>query len=169
LQAAEASAPARLDGIPWDHRGVAGFGDEVAWRCTMPGHDEQDVRRSRQDASHEGNEGDDRTFEGGLAETGSSGEDGDFVGAVTNESGEFSAEHEVGGTGRLGDVGAGGAGGGTTQRSDATGEQFGESGVGGIGGTGMTDPEHGSEAQSSLTTGIGAAGDQTDEELLEDR
>ena len=88
----------------------------------MPGHDEDDVRKARE-------------------------QDPDADTRALDDSG-------MGGTGRTGDVGAGGA--------------AGIGGVGGVAGTGMTDAEHGG-SQDRLTPGIGAAGDQTDEELLEDR
>ena len=72
----------------------------------------------------------------------------------------------MGGTGRTGDIGAGGALGDqdAVDRADPD-----RNGLGGVGGTGMTDAEHGSGSQNRMTQGIGAAGDQTDEEIQEDR
>ena len=96
----------------------------------MPGHDEETVRKAREDEAATNNPA--------MGDTG------------------------LGGTGRTGDIGAGGALGGD-DAMDRT------EGMGGIGDTGMTNAEAGSGAQNRMTTGIGAAGDQTDEELLEGR
>jgi hypothetical protein len=70
----------------------------------------------------------------------------------------------MGGTGRTGDIGAGGAPGDqdAVDRADPD-----LTGVGGLGDTGMTDAEYGG-SQNRMTPGIGA-GDQTDEEIQEDR
>lgn len=96
----------------------------------MPGHDEEIVRKAREDEA--------ATSNPAMGDTG------------------------LGGTGRTGDIGAGGAL-GDDDAMDRT------QGMGGIGETGMTNAEQGSGAQNRMTTGIGAAGDQTDEDLLEGR
>ena len=114
----------------------------------MPGHDEKTIRKARQDEAASNNPA--------MGETG------------------------MGGTGRTGDIGAGGGMGDplaadldeqmrNNREELVEGGTSGSAGVGGIGGTGMTNAEQGSGGQNRMTTGIGAAGDQTDEEILEDR
>lgn len=77
-----------------------------------------------------------------------------------------------GGSGMF-DVDDGMAGGGSSGAGAGAGTGTGtydvDDDLGGIGGTAMANAEQGSGAQNRMTTGIGAAGDQTDEDLLEGR
>jgi hypothetical protein len=106
----------------------------------MPGHDEEVVRKARDEGS------------GQLAGDGGAG---------------------LGGTGRLGDVGAGGA----VTDPDAFGRMAGGqvapddpvTGVGDVDGvvdTDATDAAH-EASRDRLPPGLGASGDRTDEDLLE--
>lgn len=144
----------------------------------MPGHDEETVRKDREDRAATSNPAMGDTGLGGTGRTGDigaggavgeglnaalTGEDpGDLGTSGVRGSGTFDVNDDVGrGPGAVGaDVQGSGGGSGTYDPDDD---------LGGIGGTGMIDAEEGSGAQSRMTTGIGAAGDQTDEELLEDR
>jgi hypothetical protein len=104
----------------------------------MPGHDEETVRKARDEGS------------GQLAGDGGAG---------------------LGGTGRLGDVGAGGA----ATDPDAFGRMAGGqaapddpvTGVGDVDGVAATDASEAEPSRDRLTPGIGASGDRTDEDLLE--
>jgi hypothetical protein len=144
----------------------------------MPGHDEETVRKAREDEQATSNPAMGDTGLGGTGRTGDigaggavgeglnaalTGEDpGDLGASGVRGSGTFDPNDDVGRPqGRSGaDVKGSGGGSGTYDPDDD---------LGGIGGTGMTNAEQGSGAQNRMTTGIGAAGDQTDEDLLEGR
>jgi hypothetical protein len=147
----------------------------------MPGHDEETIRKAREDEEATNNPAMGDTGLGGTGRTGDigaggaggafgegletalTGEDpGDLGTSGVRGSGTFDPNDDVGRPqGRTGaDVQGSGGGSGTFDPDDD---------LGGIGGTGMTNAEQGSGAQNRMTTGIGAAGDQTDEDLLEGR
>jgi hypothetical protein len=147
----------------------------------MPGYDEETVRKAREDEEATSNPAMGDTGLGGTGRTGDVGAGGaigdaalDRMGGAQDELGEV-ATSGVRGSGTFDpndDVGRGsgatGAGGGADMRT-GTGTYDVDDDLGGIGGTGMANAEQGSGAQNRMTTGIGAAGDQTDEDLLEGR
>lgn len=144
----------------------------------MPGHDEETVRKDREDRDATSNPAMGDSGLGGTGRVGDvgaggavgeglnaalTGEDpGDLGTSGVRGSGTFDVNDDVGrGPGRVGtEVEGPGGGSGTYDVDDD---------LGGVGGTGMANAEQGSGAQNRMTTGIGAAGDQTDEDLLEGR
>jgi hypothetical protein len=144
----------------------------------MPGHDEETIRKDREDRAATSNPAMGETGLGGTGRTGDvgaggavgaglnaalTGEDpGDLGASGVRGSGTFDVNDDVG-------RGPGAVGGGVQGTGGGSGTYDPDDDLGGIGGTGMSNAEQGSGAQNRMTTGIGAAGDQTDEDLLEGR